>query len=253
MFHQNINGLDSKIDMLKILLQETKKSTHLLGITESHLSNTHVDAQFEIDGYKMISDRVRGQDGGVCIYIRDDMNWQRRYDLEHKDIVGIWLELFIKKSKSLLIGFIYRPPDSSKHPSKDFYTFANVMSTVTAEDKEVILAGDLHCNYLKSSDHKDLKDTIKVNGLKQLIQEPTRITKETSTLIDIIASTHQFNIVKGIVFANGISDHDLSGIIRKLNNAKYTPRRLITRNYKNYNKDVFKNDLKKSRGIPYLE
>ena len=74
-FHQNINGLDSKIEMLKILLQETKKSIHLLGITESHLSNTHVDAQFEIDGYKMIrSDRARGQGGGVCIYMRDGMN-----------------------------------------------------------------------------------------------------------------------------------------------------------------------------------
>ena len=77
--------------------------------------------------------------------------------------------MFIKKSKSLLIGFIYRPPDSSKHLSKDFDTsFANVMSTATAEDKEVILAGDLDCNYLKSSDPKDLekKFTIKVNELK---------------------------------------------------------------------------------------
>ena len=62
-------------------------------------------------------------------------------------------------------------------------------------------------------------------------------------LIDIIASTHHFNVVKTIVFANGLSDHDLTGIIRKLNIAKYVPRQFITRNYKFYNKDNFKKDL----------
>ena len=56
--------------------------------------------------------------------------------------------------------------------------------------------------------------------------------------------THQHNIVKAIVFPNGISDHDLTGVVRKLNNIKYTPRELITRNYKNYNKEIFKSDLK---------
>ena len=80
--------------------------------------------------------------------------------------------------------------------------------------------------------------------IEQLIHEPTRITKESSTLIGIIASTHQHNIVKTDVFPNGISDHDLTGVVQKLNNIKYTPRKLITRNYKNYNKKIFKSNLK---------
>ena len=54
MFRQNINGLASKIDVLKIFLQETKKNIHIPGATGSHLNNTHADAQFEIDGYKVI-------------------------------------------------------------------------------------------------------------------------------------------------------------------------------------------------------
>ena len=125
--------------------------------------------------------------------------------------------------------------------SKDFNSsFAQVVSTASLEDKEVIVAGDLNANYLKSSEHKDLKDIFKVNSFKQLIDKPTRITKESSTLIDKIASIHQHNIAKAIVFPNGISDHDLTGVVRKLNNIKYTPRKLITRNYKNYNKEIFK-------------
>lgn len=175
-----------------------------MGITESHLNNSHVDTRLQIDGYKLIrNDRRKGKGGGVCVYMRDDMNWQRRHDLEREDNESIWLELFIKKSKSLLVGFVYRPPDGSKHLGNDFdSTFADVLLTATAEDKETILAGDLNCNYMKSSDHEDHKNIIKVNGLKQLIKQPTRVTKETSILIDIIASTHHFNVVKTIVFTN---------------------------------------------------
>ena len=107
-FHQNVNGLFSKFDALNIFLQQTKKSIHVMGITETHLNGSHVDTQFKIEGYAIIrKDQASGQGGGVCAYIRDDMNWERRYDLEHKDIEGIWIELFIKRSKSLLIGFIY--------------------------------------------------------------------------------------------------------------------------------------------------
>ena len=98
----------------------------------------------------------------------------------------------------------------------------------------------------KEKRHKDLKDIFKVNGFKQLIHEPTRITKESSTFIDIIASTHQHNIAKAIVFPNDISDHDLIGVVRKLKNTKYRgllPGNLL-RNYKSYNKEIFKNDLK---------
>ncbi len=112
-----------------------------------------------------------------------------------------------------------------------------------SENKEFILSGDLNCDYLKRSDHTTIKDCLKLNGFKQLIDEPTRITMNTSSLIDIIATTHENNIALKFVYSSGASDHHLIGIVRKLNTKHFQPRRTLVRNYKGYSKDDFNSDL----------
>ena len=67
------------------------------------------------------------------------------------------------------------------------------------ENKETIIAGDLNCNYLIKNNKKEIKDAINLNGLKQLIDQPTRTTSTSQTLIDIIATTHPNRIEKNIV------------------------------------------------------
>lgn len=42
--------------------------------------------------------------------------------------------------------------------------FDDMLTTVSAENKEVILMGDINCNYLKESDDADIKSIIDVNG-----------------------------------------------------------------------------------------
>ena len=91
-----------------------------------------------------------------------------------------------------------------------------MIETATCENKEILLAGDLNCNYLVPNYHKEIKDIIRINGLKQLIELPTRITKRTKTLIDIIATTDKTRFLASIVFPNSFSDHDLTGIVRKM-------------------------------------
>ena len=95
--HQNVNGLLSKLDQMKLFLgSETRKNAHLFKITESHLNNCIHDSFLAISGYNIIrKDLQNGPGVGVCIYIRDDMIWQRRYDLERYDIENILVELFI--------------------------------------------------------------------------------------------------------------------------------------------------------------
>ena len=83
-----------------------------------------------------------------------------------------------------------------------------------------------------------------MHGLKQIVQNATRVTKETSTLIDIIATTHEHNVAKQITEASSISDHDLTGVIVKKNCQKFKPRKIFTRNYAKYNEANFKEDLK---------
>ena len=248
--HQNVNGIISKIDKVKILLGETRKNVQILCITETKLNKHILDSEISVDGYIIVRrDRHSGPGGGVCMFIRNDLNWQRRNDLECETIETIWIEIFIKHSKSIIISVTYRPPDTSKYSNKNFNTtFHDLINTAQVEDKEIILSGDFNCNYLKSSDHKDLKDIFKLNGLKQLIKQPTRTEKQSETLIDLILTTHEQNISNSFVYDHGISDHDLTGIIRKINCKKYEPRKIQTQNYKNFCIESYKDDL---RNIPW--
>ena len=80
-----------------------------------------------------------------------------------------------------------------------------------SECKETIVLGDVNCDYMKNSAHPEIKNIFTRNGLKQIIKRPTRITRDTHSLIDIIATSHENNINNYIVFPNSISDHDLTG------------------------------------------
>lgn len=175
------------------------------------------------------------------------MPYNRRCDLEQDDIECLWFEILFPKTKRFLIGIIYRPPDSSKYLPADFNCkFESMLSTLSAENRECVLLGDMNCNYLVNSDHKELKSILVSFGLKQLVKSPTRITKESKTLIDVICSTEPFNLNSIKVIAAGLSDHELIGCTRKLNNAKYQPRVISCRNYANYNPQLLCNDLKSS-------
>ncbi len=243
--HLNINGLLGKIDQIRLLLTETGYNIHIFQVTESHLDDSIPDSLVSVCGYNVLRrDRKGGPGGGVCIYIRNDLNYLRRLDLEKDEIETLVIEIFIKYSKSLLVSVVYRPPDCSKYLNRNFdHVFADFVATAVSENKEFILSGDLNCDYLKRSDHTTIKDCLKLNGFKQLIDEPTRITMNTSSLIDIIATTHENNIALKFVYSSGASDHHLIGIVRKLNTKHFQPRRTLVRNYKGYSKDDFNSDL----------
>lgn len=248
--HQNVNGLLSKLNHIKVLLHDSGKNIHALGITESKLNGSVSDAEINIEGYVNVrKDRNTGPGGGVCLFLRDDLNWQRRTDLEAVENESIWVELLIKHSKSILLCICYRPPDTSKHLHKAFNSeFNNSITTALAENKEIIIIGDFNCNYLQQSDQTDLKDLMKINNLKQMINEPTRCTMNTETLIDLVFVSDEFKIANSFTIEYGISDHQLIGITRKMNCKKFSPRKIYARNYKHYSKDAFKSDL---RGLPW--
>ena len=114
-----------------------------------------------------------------------------------------------------------------------------MLRTVSAENKECILSGDINCNYLVSSDHKEIKSILTYFGLKQ----PTRITRESKPLIDVIYSNVPYNIFSVKVIPAGLNDHELIVCARKLNNVKFNPRIITCRNFANYDPKLFCEEL----------
>ena len=244
--HQNVNGLVKKISVVDILLKGANGNIDIFTITETHFHREIRDGELISNGYVFVrKDTLTSSGGGVGCFIREDLNWQRRTDLGKEGIEAIWLEIFIRNSKPLLVCILYRPHNSSRYLHPEFeIIFKDTLSTAVCENKETILLGDLNVDYLRET-NDEIKRIIQINGLKQLIKAPTRITKESNTLIDIIATTHAQNISNSMtyMYANSISDHDLVGVAMKKNNRKFQPRTIRKRNFSRYNAAAFRNDL----------
>ena len=105
---------------------------------------------------------MTGLGGGVGCYIRSDLVYRRRPDLETPELELMFFELPVKLSKPILMCVLYRPPDSSKHLNKSFNErFADVITLATLENKETSIVGDINCDYLNKSSHKEKKQVLK--------------------------------------------------------------------------------------------
>ena len=119
------------------------------------------------------------------------------------------------------------------------------------EGKEIILLGDKNCDLpTKRAEQPIDNDTKQMTGLyelfssKQLIEEPTRVTLTTSSIIDRVATTCARKIVETGVHKVSFSDHYMVYCIRKFNGAVEKGHKMIkTGKEKNFEKQVFMADV----------
>ena len=234
--HQNIRGLFGKRDMLQTLFT-SEKSKFILTLSETHTNSTTNSELFKMPGFQFIrKDRPDGIGGGVAIYLSDDIKWKRRPDLETPEIECIWVEIEIFKGKNFVVGCIYRPPDSSNYLNKEFNNFLNEMlSKVNKISMETFLLGDINVNFLTKSNNKEIKNIFVTHGLTQIVKSPTRVTKDTKTLIDVILTSNNSHVQCTKVIPLSLSDHDCVACVRKLNHRKEQFRTIECRDYSKYN------------------
>ena len=104
----------------------------------------------------------------------------------------------------------YRPPDTSEHLCKNFIERITVkLQAIQIENKETIIIGDINCDYTNTEGHQDIKTLFSINGFKQAIKKPTRVTERSSTIIDVILTNSPENIIHTDVVTTNLSDHEL--------------------------------------------
>ena len=95
-----------------------------------------------------------------------------------------------------------------------------------------------------NSNIKQLRDLIDLYQLQQHIDQPTRITDLTQTLLDIIITKiDDPKTIESGVIELGISDHSLVYICRKIGIPNNTFKVLETRHYNNFNPREFQLDF----------
>ena len=104
---------------------------------------------------------------------------------------------------------------------------------------------------MNENDHEVMKDIFTDNGFKQILNTSTRVTDQTSSLIDLIFVNNNQNISYKTVIPTGLSDHDLIACARKVNNVKYESETIRYRDYKNYDVNVINNELLNIYSIVY--
>ena len=123
--------------------------------------------------------------GGVCIYVRANLIFKIRNDLQSEILENLIVEIIKPQSKSILVSTWYRPPDS---PVSYFTEFEKMVGLLDTENLEYFVLGDLNVDFkqlAKSSCRDKLDEFFYIYGIHQLINESTRITETSSSLIDL--------------------------------------------------------------------
>ena len=180
----------------------------ILGLSETWLNEDFSNHMISIDGYKIErNDRDATGGGGVGCYINEKFNYLRRTDLETKELELMWLEIKRTSSSSIFVVILYRKPSC---PGKFFTVIEGNIEKVMSLSNNIVLLGDFNCNMRNDNTlSKNVKDICRICQRNPLINEPTRVSPHSSTLIDLILTSNYIANLRSGVMPIGFSDHCL--------------------------------------------
>ena len=240
--HININSIRNKFEPFREVLIEN--IFDVLSIQESKLDESFPAKQFDIDTYKCYRKDYKNNEGGLMMFIRNDMAQHRRRDIEthsfndeHGRIEIMAVEVSIQKDKWLFVS-LYKQP--KVHVSLLSNCIDGIMHECGLEKYTLVILGDTNINMLK---HNPFVDCLDVNGLKNIIKAPTWF-KGQPTLIDLIITNKPKRFLPSICIDTGLSDfHNIICVGTKLHVPKKEVTTITFRSYKHFNQNDYLQDL----------
>lgn len=210
LIHQNIQYLRNKIDRLEIFLKNEKPD--LVVFTEHGLKSNEM-SQINIPGFSMEVSFCRQQhkSGGVCIFTNNNSRNINSRSLtlvdqfsHEMDMEAVGLEVRLGNNTNIAIVGIYRSPNGEWD---NFYNyFSRLLESLTERFIHVIVVGDFNVNLaIQSKMSEDFRDIIHMNNLVIKVEDYTRITSNSQTIIDnIITNVDSCQVRLG---GSELSDH----------------------------------------------
>ena len=136
----------------------------------------------------------------------------------------------------------YRPPKQL-----DFFSLLenSCITCTNFSDSECLLLGDFNTDYQQINSKTNqltvsLKHFMSMFDLSQIIKNPTRITKLTSTILDLILVSDPNKISNSGVLSYSVSDHQMIYCTRKIRKSPGKQTDAVKlRSMKNYTKEAF--------------
>ena len=238
--HNNIYSLQNKA----IYIEAELSNFDIITLSETWLYGNFPEERLKITGFQKPIRRDREDNsgyGGVAIYVKNGIYAKHRPDLEVNSLEAIWIETR-NDQEILLVGCFYRPPNSRVA----YWDLINesIHKAASTPYKYFIL-GDFNASHL-TQHFAHLDRIIQLNRLQQVINEATRYTDNTATVIDIILTSSPNSVSKAGVLPPVKSDHCCPFIEIKSNSKTFhmsSFKRLLL-NYNKLDTIKFENSLR---------
>lgn len=146
MMHVNIRSLNKHHTDIISLISTSGCYFDIIGSSETWLNDNTCMELLNIEGYNLhTKNRPFRSGGGVCLYIKSTFHAKLcDFTLEDENCESLFIE--IKGNKSVIIGVIYRPPDS---PINAFCSnLGSLLHKINYLKKDCILLGDFNIDIL---------------------------------------------------------------------------------------------------------
>lgn len=187
--HYNVQSIINKLDILRTELTEFD----ILAFSETWLNQSISSSDLLFNSYSLPERKDRDDShGGVILYIRDNISYKRRHDLEPPGVECIWVELILHH-KHVLFGLFYRPPSSDN----EYYTKIDdsIHLAIDTNIDDVVISGDFNYNMSNVATSRKIDSLCQQYSLHQCITEPTNFTEHSQSIIDIILVKNKQNIL----------------------------------------------------------
>ena len=191
-FHQNIRSIRNKFEYIR----DNFLDFDIICFTETKLSGDIINKSLSLEGHDCIFRKDNtNHSGGLLTYVSSLFRPTRLLNLEITLPESIWIRI-VDHSKCFLICNVYRSPNTAPECWNRFETCLDHAYDLCYN---IIIVRDINENQLNPSNHK-FKDILCLNNLSNVINEPTRVTDCSSTLIDPIAITNTLQHLHSGIF-----------------------------------------------------
>ena len=209
----NIRGMLSKRSLLLNLIETSVENStpDIVVISETWL--TPNSPMISIPGYNFVHKcREHKKGGGVGILVSDKLRSCELPSItsELADNEVVTVEVALRSGKRCIISSMYRAPNTAPQMFQCCYN-SLICAMKKLKPYALIVGLDHNMDLLRASQHNSTNDFMQNNldmGLFPTITKPTRITKNSATLIDnIIVSENLCGRYSANILINDMSDH----------------------------------------------
>lgn len=211
----NVQGLLNNICELRYVIRTIKPD--ICVSSETHATVDILNSEINIQGYQLVrTDSHSRHTGGVVMYISNSYNIS---NINHGAEKFIWwnsIDLTGADNRKIRIVAVYMSASESKADILDYF---EQLCDSHCDGCDVIICGDFNIDVSKTTTYSDrLLNICNDIGLKQLVQTATRVTENSSTIIDLCFTNLSADVV--VSDEHKISDHNNVEICTIFNDLK---------------------------------